>query len=419
LLTVGTDQTCRLWAPVPSNRCWVELARPQVHGYNLTAIACLSTATHPHLIATSGEEKEIRVFDAPKTTCNMLQAVCGVVSNDNSQEQENNRVERAFIPSLGLSNKASAADAAEEDAPSAGNYDAAVSAMRLPVERDLGAVSLWPEVQKLFGHNTEIYTLASNFESKTNPKHRDSMESEHVILASSTKAREAADAAIRLWDPINGKCRQVLSGVHTSTIASLAFSPDSQFLASTGKDRKLVVWKRNDQDDNMTYVLAGTKESAHKRIVWSVHFCPFDPFVLATGSRDGMVKIWRISAEAKLEMVSSFSPQYKKAGKSDAVTALAFAPLEMGGPNEALLALGLESGRLELCRVHLGTFQREMVSVPSDMCHIAAVTRMAWRPMTSNDDTTTLHLATCSADHSCRVFAIGPPVSTKDVPPVV
>ncbi len=41
------------------------------------------------------------------------------------------------------------------------------------------------------------------------------------------------------------------------------------------------------------YELSAAADSAHKRIVWSVHFCPNRP-VLASGSRDGSVKVWRI-----------------------------------------------------------------------------------------------------------------------------
>jgi len=34
LLSVGLDQTCRLWHPLPNTTIWMELGRPQVHGYD-------------------------------------------------------------------------------------------------------------------------------------------------------------------------------------------------------------------------------------------------------------------------------------------------------------------------------------------------------------------------------------------------
>lgn len=42
------------------------------------------------------------------------------------------------------------------------------------------------------------------------------------------------------------------------------------------------------------YELSAAVDSAHKRIIWSVHFCPRAPHILASGSRDGLIKIWRV-----------------------------------------------------------------------------------------------------------------------------
>ena len=35
-------------------------------------------------------------------------------------------------------------------------------------------------------------------------------------------------------------------------------------------------------------------DSAHKRIIWSVDFCCHDSSLLASGGRDGVVKIWKV-----------------------------------------------------------------------------------------------------------------------------
>ncbi len=52
------------------------------------------------------------------------------------------------------------------------------------------------------------------------------------------------------------------------------------------------------------FELLAAAESAHKRIVWSVNFCPKRPGILASGSRDGTVKLWRIgdAADGSLEI---------------------------------------------------------------------------------------------------------------------
>lgn len=80
--------------------------------------------------------------------------------------------------------------------------------------------------------------------------------------------------------------------------------------ASSGKDRRICIWKRvNDQmggpeDNGLPYELSAAADSAHKRIVWSVHFCPSRSDILASGSRDKSIKIWRVcdTADGSLDM---------------------------------------------------------------------------------------------------------------------
>jgi len=234
LLTVSADQTCRLWAPITTKEkkkdIWVELARPQVHGYDLAAVTSLSTCNHRHLYVSGADEKEARVFDAPMSTLRLLGAIYG---EESKVENGVSRVDRAYIPSLGLSQKASAADGAEMDTTETDVVIAKEeSQFRIPLERDLGVVSLWPEVRKLFGHNTELFCLTSTVSARSGPKFESSPFASDVLVASSTKARDLDAAAIRLWDAEKGKCVQVLGGGHRSTVAALCFSPDGRYLVS-------------------------------------------------------------------------------------------------------------------------------------------------------------------------------------------
>ena len=278
LLTVSNDQTCRLWAPVPTTTTtrtktsdndeknkkmvWVELARPQVHGYDLKCLTSIShNDRHLHRIVTGADEKEIRTFDAPMTTLNTLRravAINGTSTNPIQQQPDDGitRVDRAYIPALGLSNKASADDGAEqeEELGDKGTAAAVNAKNLLPLERDLGAVSLWPEVGKLFGHKTELYCLTSTLTARCGypPEEEETnAQAANIVVASSAKARVEADAAIRLWDVEHGKCLQVLEvglslhnfsfwrsvslscdsqNGHKSTVATLAFSPDGDIL---------------------------------------------------------------------------------------------------------------------------------------------------------------------------------------------
>mmetsp|Transcript_29001 Transcript_29001/g.43767 ORF Transcript_29001/g.43767 Transcript_29001/m.43767 type:complete len:175 (-) Transcript_29001:2586-3110(-) len=100
-------------------------------------------------------------------------------------------------------------------------------------------------------------------------------------------------------------------GGHKSTVVTLSFSSDNKYLASSGKDRRLCIWQRHQKeaasplsggdDTQSLYKLAAAVDSAHKRIVWSVDFCPLDPTLLASGARDGAVRVWKIVSQEKEE----------------------------------------------------------------------------------------------------------------------
>ena len=427
LLTVSNDQTCRLWASISSKPMsgrqenWVEIARPQVHGYNLSAVTSISTIENPHLMVSGADEKEVRAFDATKSFLSqsrLLFPASGKTKGSPTVDG-NERVDRAYIPSLGLTTKASAADGADEDA---GGHSQ--SSTHLPLERDLGAVSLWPEVRKLYGHNTELTRLCSTISARTA---QETFESSPFVgdlfVASSAKARTVDDASVRVWNVKESRCIQVLSGGHKSTVAALAFSPDGKYLASSGKDRRLCIWRRSpaEQEASELFFLAAAMDTSHKRIVWGVNFCPYAPSVLASGARDGLVKIWKVEdtvvegkMECTLKEVFAFSPTSKTpANKPESVTSVSFAPLKCG--TRAILALGLENGLIELWSIPLGDDMLQGDGVRPEpflcfsphLCHIATVTKLAWRPCrgTSQNDKR-LVLASCSMDHACRIFEI-------------
>lgn len=228
LLSVGSDQTTRLWAEVPTSgsSCrWMEVGRPQVHGYDMTSIACIGghgddEGEPRHRFVSGADEKVLRVFDAPVSTLRLLSSLKSLRDpSARGLEDESNdvswRVERAFLPSLGLSNKATA-DTEHESSKYAGptNDDDFVNSLntieskhthefKLPSERDLGVTTLWPETRKLFGHDSELVCLDA---------YRSPLGSSYpTIVASSCKARnDVTSAAIRLWNVKLGKCVGVL-----------------------------------------------------------------------------------------------------------------------------------------------------------------------------------------------------------------
>ena len=144
---------------------------------------------------------------------------------------------------------------------------------------------------------------------------------------------------------------------------------------------------------------------------------------------DGCVKIWSIvdgdNGTLQAIEILSFGPAFMRKGKPDAVTALSFAPLPLDA-HTSLLALGLESGRMELWKVPLfpqGPTDAvpEMLSPGVDLssCHLAAVTKLAWCPLNADSNNTSpvkLHFASCSADCNCRIFEVTFQHSSDELP---
>ena len=434
LLSAGLDQTTRMWVSLPNccsvpgttRQIWREIGRPQVHGYDLTTVACIGDGKHElkYRFVSGADEKEARAFDAPLSTLRLFKAL-----GTHLGETDEGRVERAYIPSLGLSNRATAKDTLEEGGDAALNATTLAESdtfksldckptvrnvlSALPKERDLGVISLWPEIRKLYGHQTEMICLASTAgrcESGDGP----------VLVASSCKARDAINASIRIWNVERNMCIDELKNGHKSTVVSISFSADGKFLASTGKDRRLCIWQKRSSDEENMFNLAAVIESAHKRIVWSVDFSATDSSLLATGSRDGSVKLWRIkddSGRIKLQEIHRFEPNCKGEKKVEAVTAVAFAP-RMSQEGGSILAIGMECGLIELWGVSsLEERQQDeafscklLKALPSSSCHCSTVKKIAWRPVSSNMQNDELGmgltLATCGLDNGVRIFKL-------------
>jgi elongator complex protein 2 len=343
----------------------------------------------PTRIITAGEEKLLRAFDMPLGVRRGLRKLCKI---DVGCCDEASVVDRAYIPELGLSNRAvelmSKAEAAEQESRGVEVLDWAAP----PLEGQLADHTIWPEVKKLFAHSNDVLCVASSA----------------VWLASASKARDVATAAIVLWN-IDKMTAVSKLQVHESSVVCLQFSGDGGYLASAGKDRSLCVFKRTGQA-RQPFEVHAEQPAAHKRIIWDCSWVPIasgavEPSVqlLVTGSRDGVCKLWRVSVEAddKLACLLSFTPF-----GGSAVTALHCRPIFLDAACLThTLAVGSEDGNISVWIMRVGNDGADAsaevaVTVSQHLAHGATVKRLRWNP---RDETL---LASGSADSTMRVYKV-------------
>eukprot|EP00795_Rhopilema_esculentum_P014029 gene14029-5004_t len=245
LISVGLDQTARLHAPwrqKDKQLTWHEVARPQVHGYDMQCIACIDRSTY----VSGSEEKVIRAFRAPKSFFDSLSAISRV-----SYDSEDTKAlpVGASIPALGLSNKAVFKSDLENWKDESGGKSQPMKASTFasedpapytpitisapPPEDILLQNTLWPEVHKLYGHGFEIFCLACNRQG--------------TVLASACKASKAEYANILLWDTKTWKQIGSLDA-HSLTVTQLSFSNNGDWLLSVSRDRTWALFRKNNDE---------------------------------------------------------------------------------------------------------------------------------------------------------------------------
>ncbi|KAK3952130.1 RNA polymerase [Pseudoneurospora amorphoporcata] len=436
LLSTSSDQTTRLhaeWATNPSpsqntsKRTWHEMARPQIHGYDLNCIDSLSSTS----FVSGADEKLMRVFTEPKAVARMLNRLTGSSSALSSSEFDSLPADAANIPVLGLSNKA--IDVIDDDADASvaagGNPDGGrggdvtmqdrenmldpasmvrKSALEIdhpPFEESLSRHTLWPEVEKLYGHGYEISCLAVSHPSE------EKREKETHLIASACRAASLNHAVIRLFETDKWTELRPPLKAHTSTIHRLRFSSDNTYLLSVGKDRQWAVFKR-DPESSTGYTLLQLNPKGHSRMILDCAWAPKSKTsssegvdVFATAGRDKAVKIWvrRRNTSPKQEKEGEGETEKKEQEftlglsltEDQPVTALDFAsePLtsssEDGSAQNFLLAVGTESGKLSVLAIKVtssstdgspGVSVAETYKVEEQLWLPKAVLQLAWRP---------------------------------------
>ncbi|XP_064552156.1 elongator complex protein 2 [Drosophila montana] len=394
LMTVSADQTTRLHAPwlqADKSPTWHELARPQVHGYDMQTLALLSR----YKFASGAEEKIVRTFQAPANFIENFRHISALANDAAGDALLDSLPKGASVPSLGLSNKAvykveTAADkssTAKDEYPD--NYFVPITLQTPPQEETLMQNTLWPELQKLYGHGYELYALAATPDGQ--------------MLASTCRASNAEHAQIILWNTTNWKQLQKLPG-HQLTVTQLRFSPDARYLLSVSRDRRWSLYEREQPADPLSsYALVANTDKTngvHTRIIWSCDWS-HDGKYFATSSRDGKVVAWTRTEQP--EATGSLNG-WQAAGtlelKNESITAVSFAPHYLNGQDGIyVLALGTESGIIKIYRFNKGQWQLSC-DLNNDCAHHLTVKRLQFRPGQQ------LQLASCGDDHLVRIYDI-------------
>lgn len=279
------------------------------------------------------------------------------------------------MPPLGLSNRALGKAQAATDIPAklvpkdAIERDSVSTAMTsLPTEEELGTSTLWPEIEKVYGHGYELATLATSHAGD--------------LVATACRASSAEHAVVRVVDASTWADVATLPG-HSLTVTRVAFSPDDSMVLTVSRDRGWRLFSR----DGRTFNPLATEERAHARMVLDCAWAGNDVFV--TASRDKSVKVWRRDGAAKWTCVATHK-------LAEAATAVAATP----DGESYHVAVGTEGGNIEVLRL-AGDALSPLEAVPSSEAHASGVTRLAWRPSQEG-----AQLATAGEDRAVRIFDV-------------
>lgn len=331
LLSTGLDQTTRLHASWKheDRRSWHELARPQIHGYDLNCIDSIGLSQ----FVSGADEKALRIFGEPKAVASLLERLCGI-----SQPTDQSLPDAATMPMLGLSNKAvdelddvepiAASNNNEPDAPGPGSV---MSAKTLdldhpPLEDHLARHTLWPEKEKLYGHGYEISAVAASHDG--------------TVIATACKASSIDHAVIRLYETNGWREIKPALTAHSLTATCLRFSNDDRYLLSVGRDRQWAIFERDESRADL-YKSRIQNLKGHSRMILNSCWAPLDAGrIFATAGRDKAVKIWKFSPdpqEIKVDCVATFM-------LAAPVTAIDIVPhIVKGG---LVIAIGTEDGEI-------------------------------------------------------------------------
>ncbi|ODQ67411.1 WD40 repeat-like protein [Nadsonia fulvescens var. elongata DSM 6958] len=379
LLTTSLDQTTRLfsqWKDSSSkgNLTWHEFSRPQIHGYDMTCIASVSSSK----FVSGAEEKILRVFEQPKGVANLLERLCGIKEDSSLLLPDS-----AAVPALGLSNKAiSASDSAQPDDDDNVAQDTGALAFSImneltepPLEDHLQRHTLWPEVEKLYGHGYEITTASASHDKS--------------VIATTCRANSEGHAVIRLFETSSWQEIKPILAFHSLTVTRARFSHDDKYLLTVSRDRHWAIWERSSVDPNQ-FELSASQQKGHTRIIWDCSWAPSEfGHVFLTASRDKTVRVWALEEGVWVNKnISKFN---------EPITAIDAHQVTFD--DNLLIAIGLDNGDVYIHSLNKNFELVEIAKISEDQKPDLRVSRISWNPKNKR-------FAVSSEDTSVRIFEL-------------
>lgn len=331
----------------------------------------------PYMYVSGAEEKVVRVFKATLAFKNRL----GLLTDVEDFKDNCVAAHGATVPSLGLTNKATF----DETFDQCENKDESPTTHGMyqpPTEEELMQdATLWPELQKLYGHGYEIFCMAVKHDGK--------------LLATACKSTSQEHAAIILWSTDTWSQVDKLIAHHL-TVTQMEFSPNDKYLLAVSRDRTWSLFKNEGE----SYSLVTINCTLHARIIWCCGWTQ-DSKYFATGSRDAKLAMW--SAEKAEDKTDAIKPEIIL-DTFHSVTALCFAPNLSA--KFYILAIGYEVGHIEIHLIEKEDDNWKTLIIPEIKAHHLAVKRLKFRPTHYTSYHDKLELASCSSDHSVQIYNI-------------
>ena len=391
LLSTSADQTTRLHLECSkiAPGLWHEIARPQIHGYDIKCASFITTSNSLRFVS-GADEKCLRVFEGTKMFLHLLNDLTETDELSYSSLMQQLKTIGGSVAALGLSGKAMGNDRDGDNHQSQSYTDTSHFAnfsssspsptfkTAIPIESELSNATLWPEIDKLYGHVFEIFSISQSSQTKR--------------IASTSKSFKSEFGNILLWNSVTFRLEQTLPAIHSLTVTKTAFSPGlGHFLLSVSRDRSLALfeWIRGEGEEGEYRFIERICE-AHSRIIWDC--CWLDENNFITVSRDQSLKVWNYSNQ-KINLLTHLQLSFG----CNSVDSIQL-PLKNDSVGQFLIAIGLENGSIEIYRFDLNslTFKNEIALTN---IHGSTVTSLKWNH-------TSYLLASCSADHSVKITQI-------------